>query len=155
MKNVMLKIVGSQINKDSEIEQIELMTEGKMYQRGGATYLVYDESELSGLEGCKTTVKMKGDEVKMRRFGEGATIGTSLEFHKGKRFESYYDTPFGPLEVEILTNELNNNVTFESGGNLDIDYSISLRGLLDGRNRISISVTQEGEEALDDNGLFQ
>ena len=55
----------------------------------------------------------------------------------------YYDTPFGPIEIEILTNSLNSTVTEESGGELEIDYEVSLKGLLEGRNKINITVMKQ------------
>ena len=39
----------------------------------------------------------------------------------------------------MLTNRLENNLT-EGGGNLDIDYSISLKGLMEGHNQLSITL---------------
>ena len=42
--------------------------------------------------------------------------------------------------MEVLTNELENNLSEEGSGQLDIDYSISLKGLLEGRNRLNITL---------------
>ena len=55
----------------------------------------------------------------------------------------FYDTPFGPIEIEILTNELNSTVSEEGCGELNIDYEVSLKGLLEGRNHINITVMQQ------------
>ena len=46
MKDIMLRIVGRQIDRNDEVseETVEFMTEGKAYKKGGATYLVYEES---------------------------------------------------------------------------------------------------------------
>lgn len=55
MKNVMLKIKGKQSPRANEEDTIELITEGKYYDKGNSKYLVYQESELSGMEGCTTT----------------------------------------------------------------------------------------------------
>ena len=90
-------------------------------------YLIYEETELSGVPGCRTRLKCKPDEVQMKRFGEGAGIGNEIRFERGKRYSGLYDTPFGAIEMEVLTNKLENNLTEEGGGNLDIDYSISLK----------------------------
>lgn len=139
MKDIMLKIVGKQ-NIDNEPDTIELITEGKIYQKGETTYLVYEESEFSGLEGCKTTVKVSGDKVKMFRFGDSFPVDTHIEFEKGKRFEGYYHTPFGPVEMEVTTNSLTNNISFENGGKLNIDYNIALIGLAEGRSVLDIEV---------------
>ena len=145
MKDIMLKIVGTQ-NVDNDTDTIEFMTEGRIYQKGDATYIVYEESKFSGLEGCKTTVKVSGDKVKMFRFSDGFPVDTQIEFEKGKRFEGYYQTPFGPVEMEVTTNSLTNNLSFEKGGRLNIDYNIALVGLSEGRSVLDIEIMSHTQE---------
>jgi len=141
MKDIMLKIVGKQMLNKTEEDQMELVTEGKYYEKGDSVYLQYNESELSGMEGCTTSLKITGDKIKMRRFGEPISIDTEIEFEKGKRFRGFYDTPYGAVAMEVLTNSVENNI--EKGtvtGNLMIDYHISLRGLTEGRNNLNIQI---------------
>ena len=102
MKDITLKIIGKQCYDNHEEEQMEFVTDGKLYVRGGAIYIVYDESDVSGLSGCKTTLKVSGDSLKMRRIGGGGPQ-TELYFEKGKRISSLYETPYGPMELEVLT----------------------------------------------------
>lgn len=143
MKDVMLKIVGKQINTDSatEEQQLEFITEGKYYEKGDSVYLLYDESEFSGMEGCTTSLKITGDKIKMKRYGETIRIDTEIEFEKGKRFKGFYETPYGAVEMEVLTNNIVNNIERSEGkGSLNIDYHISLRGLSEGRSRLDIQI---------------
>ncbi len=86
------------------------MTEGKHYLKHGSHYIVYDESELSGMEGCTTTLKMNDDGIKMRRYG-GAN--SELIFEKGKRNSSDYVTPYGTFKLEILTREMEWHISEE------------------------------------------
>ena len=141
MKDIMLKIIGKQIMKDSEEQQMEFMTEGKFYEQDDSLYLTYAESDFSGMTGCTTSLKITGDRIEMRRFGEGASTDTEMEFEKGKRFKGFYDTPFGAIEMEVLTNEVRNNIRKdEAKGSVNIDYHISLRGLSEGRSRLDIEI---------------
>lgn len=141
MKDIMLKIIGKQVNQDNEEDVLEFMTEGKFYEKNGALYLMYQESELSGMEGCTTSLKIKDGMIRMRRFGEAIPMDTVIEFEKGRRFEGYYDTPFGAVELEVLTNDIINNLAYEEGkGTLNIDYHISLRGLTEGRSKLDIEI---------------
>ena len=55
-------------------------------------------------------------------------------------YNGIYETPFGPVEIEILTNELESTLSEEGGGQIDIDYSISLKGLSEGRNKLNITL---------------
>ena len=140
MKEVMVKITTNQVNEEGDEDIMEFVTEAKLYKRGEAMYLIYEETELSGVPGCRTRLKCKADEVQMKRFGEGAGIGNEIRFERGKRYSGLYDTPFGAIEMEVLTNKLENNLTEEGRGNLDIDYSISLKGLIEGRNQLNITL---------------
>ena len=62
MKDIMLKI------KDSE--GLEFVTEGRLYTKGTTTLIQYDETEMSGFEGCTTSLTITPTKVKMRRSGE-------------------------------------------------------------------------------------
>ena len=132
MKDIMLKITGKQINRNNEVEEetVEFMTEGKLYKKNGSTYIVYEETEMSGLEGVKTTLRIddaSGD-VKMKRFGKG--------------INSLYETPFGAVPMEVLTYKIVNDLEPDEGkGKLFIDYEISLKGLAESRSMLDIEVT--------------
>ena len=140
MKEVMVKITTNQVNEQGDEDIMEFVTEAKLYKRGEAMYLIYEETELSGVPGCRTRLKCKDNEVQMKRFGEGAGIGHEIRFQRRKRYSGLYDTPFGAIEMEVLTNKLENNLTEEGSGMLDIDYSISLKGLIEGRNQLNITL---------------
>ncbi len=143
MKDIMLKIVGKQIIGDfrEEEDQLELVTEGKYYEKDGTVFLSYDESGFSGMEGCTTSLAITGDEILMKRCGEAVPLDTEIRFEKGKRFTGYYGTPYGAVEMEVLTNNVVNNISREEAkGSLDIDYHISLRGLSEGRSRLNIEI---------------
>ena len=108
MKDIMLKIVGKQLSYELEEIQLEFMTEGQIYEKDESLYLVYEESEFSGTPGCKTKLEFTQDQIKMSRLGESLGLETEIEFKKGKRYTGYYETPFGAIEMEVLTNEIEN-----------------------------------------------
>ena len=139
MKDVMIRIKGIQIRRDQDDEDMEFVTEGKLYRRNGTLYLLYDETELSGVPGCQTRLRLRDGEIQMKRFGEGAD-GTEILFEKGKRYTGFFDTPFGAIEMEVLTNKVDSNISEDGGGNIDIDYDISLKGLAEGRNVLNITL---------------
>jgi uncharacterized beta-barrel protein YwiB (DUF1934 family) len=147
MKDILLKIVGNQVDwsgeRKADEDSVELVTEGRFYTKGDSLYLVYDESEFSGMENCTTSVKITGGRIKMNRYGEDVGIETAIEFEKGKRFNGYYDTPFGAVEMEILTNEINNQITETGEGRLDLDYYVSLKGLAESRSKLSIEIVEQ------------
>lgn len=140
MREVMIKITGHQVNDQSGEDSMEFITEAKLSKRGEALYLVYEESELSGIPGCKVRLKLKNNEVHMKRFGNGAGMGSEIRFEKGKRYQGMYNTPFGAIKMEVLTNKLENTLTEDGEGQINIDYSISLQGLMEGRNKLNITL---------------
>lgn len=140
MKDIMLRITGKSLVGELEEDQMEFVTEGKFYKKGDALYIVYEESELSGMPGCKTSLKLKEDTVRMKRFGNPISRDMVMEFEKGKRYEGYYETPFGNFEMELLTNSIENSVSKEGTGKIDIDYHISLKGLSEGRSKLNIEI---------------
>lgn len=141
MKDIQIKITGKQFAQDEE-DRMEFITEGKLYEKGGSRYLIYDESEFSGFPGCKTTLKLTGDCLRMKRIGSSAGIGTELVFEKGTRFNSRYYTPYGNMELELLTNDIVNNLSEDGTGHIDIDYQVNLGGVAEGHNRLTIEVSQ-------------
>ncbi len=138
MKDIMLKITGKTADKD---DGIEFVTEGVLYSKGPLLLIEYPESELSGLEGCTTRLTVSKNKIRLRRTGEPLAVDTVMEFEKGKRFLGYYETPYGPMGMEILTNNIEKNVSGDGEGRLSIDYSISLKGLSDARKTLDIELT--------------
>ena len=140
MKDIILKIIGKQLTYEMEEVQMEFITEGQIYEQDETLFLVYDESEFSGMPGCKTKMEFTEGQIKMSRLGTGAEFETEIEFRKGKRYTGYYDTPFGAVEMEVLTNDIENNLSIDGKGSVNIDYQISLKGFTEGRNKLNIEV---------------
>jgi|SRR6056297_453511 len=137
MKQIMLKIKGTIKRAGEEAEIIELTTEGKHYRKGGADYLVYEESEISGMEGATTTLKLKGGKITLSRFGSAKM---RLEFEKGKRFSSDYATPSGTFKLEILTGELYYVLDENIKGNILVRYEMSIKSLGSSVNELNIEI---------------
>lgn len=139
MKDITLKITGRNNINDDE-DSIEFTTDGKIYEKNDNLYLVYEESELCGMPGCKTSLKIGKGSVKMARFGKNKEKTTEMEFEKGKRYSNHYATDYGVFNLEIMTQAIENTITYEDGGNLKLDYYISLNGLGEAHNVLSVTV---------------
>ena len=137
-ENVLIKIKTTQIDHKGEKEDIELFTQGKFYKKNNALYYMYEETELSGMKGTTTTLKIVEQTVSLKRYGKN---NSELIFEKGRRFKSIYKTGNGDINMEILTkdvdikiNEANNNV------DIHINYDINIAGLFDGKNIVNIKI---------------
>ena len=145
MKDIVLKIVGKQAF-NGEGDDVEFVTVGRGCRKDNAIYLIYEESELSGMEGCTTSIKIMGDRAEMRRYGDAYASGTEVVFEPGKHFKGYYDTPYGPIEMEILTDALKSDFSEQlDRGTLDIGYQISLHGLAEGHNQLKLEILNAAE----------
>ncbi|WP_416187682.1 DUF1934 domain-containing protein [Clostridium perfringens] len=107
-----------------EKEKIEVVTVGEFSINGDEFIATYDETEISGMEGTKTTLKIKGDKVVLHREG---TTSTKMEFQKNNIQVALYNTPYGMLELKTSTKELDLDVN-EKGGNISIKYHLIAGG---------------------------
>ncbi|MBI6021173.1 DUF1934 domain-containing protein [Clostridium perfringens] len=107
-----------------EKEKIEVVTVGEFSINGDEFIATYDETEISGMEGTKTTLKIKGDKVVLHREG---TTSTNMEFQKDNTQVALYNTPYGMLELKTSTKELDLDVN-EKGGNISIKYHLIAGG---------------------------
>lgn len=137
MKEVMLKIKGKQVSPEGEENVIELITEGKFYIKNGSYYLVYDETEISGMEGSTTTLKIQDHKVLMKRFG---TNSSSLIFEKGKKHKTEYITAYGDMFVEVTTNKLNVEIDDVGKGNIVLSYDINISDEMETNNHLTINI---------------
>lgn len=137
MKNVMLKIKGKQTNIDGEENIIELITEGKFYIKNGSYYLVYDETEISGMEGSTTTLKIQGQKISMKRFGNNTS---NLVFEKGKKHIAEYETLYGDMTMEVMTNSMDINISETGKGNIDLSYRLNILDAMESSNHLTIDI---------------
>ncbi len=135
--NVIISIKGKQLYEESGADEMELVTAGRLARddRGGYT-ISYQETELTGLEGTTTVLKIDGPRVTLLREGN---INSQMVFEEGRRHLSMYETPYGSLSVGVNTRRMKNTVG-ESGGDLEIDYAIEIDNLVAGRNQFRMNV---------------
>ena len=139
MSNVIVSIKSRQMSENGP-DEMELVTEGRLVPNGAGGYTVsYEETELTGLEGTTTVLRMEGPRVTLLRQG---TVNSQMVFEVGQRHLSMYETPYGALAVGINTRRMKNTVG-ERGGDLEIDYAIEIDNLLTGRTLFRMSVRED------------
>ena len=140
-KDITIKIVGRRY-ADGELEdEMEFVSDAKMYERAGARYLMYDESDFSGFPGCKTRLRVTDDSIKMKRIGkEVSGFGTELVLEKGKRFTTIYETPYGSFDMEVLTTNVSVDLDKEGYGKVLLGYDVSFEGMNEGRIEIELEI---------------
>lgn len=134
-KEVIVTVKSKQLMKGEE-EVIELVTPGKFYKKESAYYIVYDETEISGMKGTTTTVKIEDESVSLIRFG---TTSTNLRFIEGVKSISLYKTPYGILELTVMPLLVEMNVD-DGGGDIKLHYELDAGGQQSSMNELLIKI---------------
>ena len=136
--NVIISIKGKQVNENGP-DEMELVTEGRMICNDKGVLVSYQETELTGLQGTTTMLRINGPVVTLLREG---TVNSQMVFEEGRRHLSMYETPYGSMSVGINTRRVKNTIS-ETGGDLEIDYAIEIDNLMVGRNYFSMNVKRD------------
>lgn len=140
-KSVIISVKGTQtaVNKDTNI--LELVTEGKYYKKGNTYYITYRESEVTGMEGTTTTLKVTEGVVTLMRFG---SVNSQLVFERGQKHVSYYDTAQGSFTMGVFANEVSINVD-DAGGEIRVDYQLEIDNNNTGENDFYLHIREVGQ----------
>lgn len=141
-KPIMIHIKSLIAMKGEEDQTMDLMTEGKYYEKVGSHYLVYEESEVSGMEGDKTTIKLKDGRVAMHRYGQNHS---ELTFEQGCRHNTIYKTPHGEFDMEVLASEVSYTIDERGNGAVSLVYALSIKGIGESKTTMSITMKEAGE----------
>ncbi len=142
MNNAIISLKGIQTNVDDETTTIELVSEASFYKKENSYYIVYKETQITGMDGTTTTVKVTKDTVNLIRFG---SVCSKMVFKEGFEHVSTYDTIYGSLDICVSANVVDIKMNDE-GGELYIDYDIQIGGKKLGINNFYIKVVDKREE---------
>lgn len=135
MKKVLITVNTTQ-SYNEESDTIELVTEGIMNFENNEYNLEYDETEISGMGGTTTNIKISDDSVELIRKG---TTNSHLKFKKGYTHLSLYGIEEGAFEIAVKTNSIKIDIN-ELGGRVDLDYKIETQGVEISRNVLVLTV---------------
>lgn len=121
-QSVVLSIIGRQSYLDQEPEQLELVTEGILEDRGNSWVLSYEETELTGMAGVTTTFIVEQDKITLKRTGR---LNSQMVFQEGVSHDSLYEMEFGALMISVCANRVMADICHD-GGMIDLIYTIEL-----------------------------
>ncbi|MDD6770801.1 MAG: DUF1934 domain-containing protein [Inconstantimicrobium porci] len=136
-KKALISIVSNQFGEDNS--EIEVVTPGEFTVCDDGFKAVYQETEISGMEGTVTRLLINDNSVSLEREG---TTTSKMYFEKDKSDVSLYDTPYGTLELKIKTNELEIDLN-ENGGNVFIDYKMIIGDQSVQNTKLKINIKSE------------
>lgn len=121
-KNATFTIISNASMSDGE--KIEIVSPGEFTKTDNGYKIMYEETELSGMEGTTTNILIEDNKVTLEREG---TTETKMIFISGEPYVCLYNTPYGMLELTISTKEVDVDVNDE-GGSLKISYDMAVAG---------------------------
>ena len=137
--DALISIKGTVFAENAQPDIIELITAGRYYTKDGKQYISYKESEVTGLEGVTTTLKVEGgDSVTLIRSGAAQS---RLIIAKGQRQLCHYGTDYGDLMVGISGCHIDSKLG-DVGGELSFNYTIDVNSSTVSQNEVSISVRE-------------
>lgn len=136
MKDVIITIKGS--SPDETEETVELVTNGEYSYSSDKTVFSYMESEITGMEGTRTTFTVAPDLVTLSREG---TVNATMTFEKGRKHVFLYETTFGATQLGVATHDLS-CVLGENGGDMEFTYDVDVDNVLLGTSSFKINVRE-------------
>ena len=133
-KEVFIKISGLH---SGEAEDMELMVKGTYMESGDKVYLRYEETDSEGVV-YKCRLKLSPDEVIYTKTG---MVTTELHYVLHETYESVISTPYGQLDVDIVTERLEYRDTPGMLLDLCLDYALTIND--DYASECTLNVTAE------------
>lgn len=140
-KHVMIHVTSLQRDEQGKDEKITLETPGIYGETGDMKYVTYKETQLAGMEGTTTTLRMYEDHVNLVREGN---FLQDQEYRIGKQSKSLYQTPMGAMEISVMTREIENTI-HDGEGRMRLSYDVELKGLFKHLNEIIVEIREDSE----------
>ncbi len=142
MKDVVISINSTFSFEEGEEQSMEFTTDGHYFYEDDVGCLSYEESDVTGLAGTRTSLFVMPDQVVVDREG---TVTSRMVFREGLKSAFQYATPFGSATMGINTRRIARNMS-EGGGSVEIDYVVDMEHVVASRNKFQITVKEIGAQ---------
>lgn len=140
-KKVCVKIKGLHDTNSPEEDEIEVIYIGSYYKRNGKHYVRYEEPVEGSSEVNQNTLKISPNEVEL--MSKGST-GHHMLFSLGKKSTTYYETPYGGLNMGVDTYDLE-VVEEDDSISIDIKYGLEINLDFMTQCRVCIKIESIGD----------
>lgn len=138
-----LKPSGEAFRRELELEDsMEILTEGTVYSRNNATYIIYEETEALGSEDVRTLFKIEDGSIRIRKYGKNENDeGMDMMLKPGLLNITRYQIPMmSSVDLEVYTNKLEDELDENGYGKVSVDYKIKFDKFFSRRNILEIEV---------------
>ena len=147
MKDVVIYI-RSLFGDGADDNTIDFTTDGLYTYDGDTACLTYQESEVTGMEGTRTSVMVMPDQVVVDRDG---AVTSRMIFRPGEKHAFLYDTQVGSATMHMDTRNMNARFN-EHGGHMEIDYVLDMEHAFVSRNKFHLTVKEQKQRRDNSNG---
>ena len=141
LKDVIISMQTVQNCDDAENRStLDFTTDGYYTYDDNVGCVTYEESEVTGLPGTRTSVFIMPDQVVVDRDG---SLTSRMVFKEGEQTSFLYNTPFGNATMGVDTRKINHCFD-DRGGTAEIEYVVNVEHAVFTRNRFTIQVKQDG-----------
>lgn len=137
-KEVLILVKAQQTNEYGDVDSQEFFAKGNLFDKKGAFFIVYNESEVTGMQGTTTSLKIEPDRVTLNRMG---TSEQKQVFEEGLRHRGNYITPYGGLSMTVIPSKVQVNLT-EEGGSIKLEYALEVENYKISDNELTILVRE-------------
>ena len=137
-KTIQITVYSSIKDAMGEINEMTLFTEATLKIDTNKTYLMYNESEISGMEGTKTLLTMENDTVSISRYGENSSL---LKIERGQWHENLYNTQYGTFVIKTK----GENIVWNDNALLTVElfYLLEIEGESSIPSEVTIRIEQK------------
>ena len=128
---------------ENDVDSSDMWIEGRLVTNPQRVELVYDEGELSGMEGSITSIGFDRTAPTLVTMMRSGPVSTAMVFEEGKRHFCVYDTPFSSFQVCVRALTVDNRLLTD--GILGLEYLIEIQGAQAERCRMTITVNDNKE----------
>ena len=137
-KPVLITVTGTQVNECGDVDTQEFITTGNCSLKKDAYFLIYSESEITGMAGTTTSLKVEPGRVTLNRMGASQL---KQVFETGLRYRSNYVTPHGSIYMAVVCSKVEANLT-DSGGSINLEYVLEVENQKLSDNILTVTVRE-------------
>ena len=122
-KEVLIHVKGLHMMDTPEgDEPIEIVVPGEYYFRNGSHYLRYEEMLDEQGDPTVNYIKISSKGMEVRKKGQ---VNTHMVFEQGKKNKTFYNTPYGTLQMGIAATGLELKES-EDDIQMKVDYALDM-----------------------------
>ena len=139
MKDVVISMHSVMGYDRDDHDSIDFCTDGHFFRDGEVSCFSYLETDVTGMEGTRTSVIVRPDEVVIDRDG---LISGRMVFREGEKSSFLYSTPYGTATMGINTRKIRHNFS-DCGGSMEVDYVMDIEHEMVSRNKIYLQIKEQ------------